>query len=150
MKWIFKKFETLKLTELYDLLKLRSSVFVVEQDCVYQDLDEKDQQATHLLGYENEKLIAYSRIFSPGTFEKKYSRIGRIVTKKQYRGKGIGQNLVQRSIDFCAKQFNRETIKVSAQVYLKKFYNQQGFVEKGKIYNEDGIPHHAMFFLFKP
>ncbi len=145
MEWLFREYEELTLSELYELLKLRASVFVVEQDCPYQDLDGKDSQATHLLGYQKNKLITYSRIFRPGAFEKKHARIGRVVTQKQERGKGIGFNLVQKSISFCKEHFGNQPIKISAQVYLKKFYNQFGFVEKGKIYLEDGIPHCAMY-----
>ena len=146
MEWLFKEYDDLKLNELYDLLKLRATVFVVEQSCAYLDLDGKDSEATHLLGYKNNKLIAYSRIFAPGVIEKNYVRIGRIVTYKKYRGKGIGYNLVQKSIGFCKKRFGKNVIKISAQVYLKKFYNQCGFVEKGRTYMEDGIPHFAMYF----
>ena len=146
MEWLFREYEELTLSELYELLKLRASVFVVEQDCPYQDLDGKDSRATHLLGYQKNKLIAYSRIFRPGAFEKKYARIGRIVTHKQNRGKGIGYTLVKKSIAFCKDHFGEQTIKISAQVYLIKFYTQCGFVEKGKTYLEDGIPHCAMYF----
>mgnify|MGYP001157411578 FL=1 len=144
MEWSFRKYEELTLSELYELLKLRTSVFVVEQNCPYQDLDGKDSQATHLLGYKK-KLIAYSRIFPPGTIDKEHASIGRIITTKQERGKGIGFNLVKKSIGFCKEHFGDQIIKISAQVYLKKFYNQCGFVEKGKIYLEDGIPHCAMY-----
>lgn len=146
MEWSFKEYEELKLSELYDLLKLRASVFVVEQSCAYLDLDGKDPLATHLMGYQKNKLIAYSRIFAPGAFEKKYARIGRIVTQKKSRRKGIGYNLVQKSVGFCKERFGDKIIKISAQVYLKNFYNQCGFVEKGKTYMEDGIPHCAMYF----
>ena len=83
----FREYEELTLSELYELLKLRASVFVVEQDCPYQDLDGKDSRATHLLGYQKNKLIAYSRIFRPGAFEKKHARIGRVVTQKQEEGR---------------------------------------------------------------
>jgi ElaA protein len=145
MEWSFKEFDKLRLTELYDLLKLRASVFVVEQNCPYQDLDEKDHHATHLLGYEKNNLVAYSRIFPRGTIDKKYASIGRIVTQKKSRGKGLGHELVKKSIDFCREQNTHQAIKISAQVYLKGFYSRLGFVEKGKIYLEDGIPHCAMY-----
>lgn len=148
MRWIFKKFNKLNLEELYDLLKLRASVFVVEQECVYQDLDDKDNQAIHLLGYEKKKLVAYSRIFPPGKKKEKNARITRIVNQKQNRGQGIGFVLVQKSIQFCKEHYGHQTIKISAQVYLKNFYNDIGFVEKGNIYLEDGIPHCAMYFDF--
>ena len=149
MDWSIKKFDNLKLTELYDLLKLRSSVFVVEQECAYQDLDDNDRHATHLMGYQKSKMVAYSRIFPPGVFEKHFSRIGRIVTKKQNRGNGIGSSLVQKSIEYCREQFGHRVIKISAQVYLKNFYERLGFVEKGKIYLEDGIPHCSMYIEFR-
>ena len=144
MEWLFREYEKLTLSELYELLKLRASVFVVEQDCPYQDLDGKDLQATHLLGYKK-KLIAYSRIFPPGTVDKEHASIARIITIKQERGKGIGFKLVKKSVTFCREHFGDQIIKISAQVYLKKFYNQCGFVEKGKIYLEDGIPHCSMY-----
>jgi ElaA protein len=146
MKWSFKAYDELKLSELYALLELRVKVFVVEQNCVYQDLDGNDLKAIHLLCFQKKKLIAYSRIFGPGAFEKKHVRIGRIVTQKQSRGKDIGYQLVQKSIMFCKEHFANSTIKISAQVYLKNFYNRCGFVEKGKTYFEDGIPHCAMYF----
>ena len=145
MEWTFKKFDKLRLAELYDLLKLRASVFVVEQNCSYQDLDEIDHHATHLLGYEKNNLVAYSRIFPLGIIDKKHAIIGRIVTQNKSRGKGLGHELVEKSIDFCREQNIHQTIKISAQVYLKGFYNRLGFVEKGKIYLEDGIPHCAMY-----
>ena len=149
MQWSFRAYDELKLNELYDLLELRAKVFVVEQDCTYQDLDRNDSDAIHLLGYKKNKLIAYSRILRAGTIEKKYAMIGRIVTHKQSRGKGIGYSLVQKSIAFCREHFVGQTIKISAQVYLIKFYTQCGFVEKGKTYLEDGIPHCAMYFNHK-
>lgn len=149
MEWSFKKFDRLELSELYDILTLRSSVFVVEQECPYQDLDKKDHQATHLLGYTKNDLIAYARIFPPGVIDKKYARIGRVVTQKENRGKGIGFSLVEKSIRYCRDNFVCKTIKISAQVYLKSFYTRMGFVEKGKIYLEDGIPHRAMYLNLK-
>lgn len=114
MEWFFKKYDELRINELYELLKLRASVFVVEQDCPYLDLDGKDSLATHMLGYEENKLIAYSRIFRPGALEKKEVRIGRIVVKKQSRGKGLGKELVQKSIAFCQEHFGNQTTKISA------------------------------------
>lgn len=150
MEWLFKKYDELRLNELYELLKLRASVFVVEQNCPYLDLDGKDHRATHILGYQKKKLVAYSRIFRPGAFDKKHARIGRIVIHKQSRRKGIGLELVKKSIAFCKERFGNQTIKISAQVYLKNFYNQYGFIEKGEIYLEDGIPHFAMYLNHTP
>ena len=115
-------------------------MFIVEQDCVYQDIDGKDQLAKHVLGFENKELIAYSRIFKPGDYFKEAS-FGRAVVKKSYRGKGIGDELVKISIE----QFEEKKIKISAQSYLKSFYSSHGFKAEGKEYLEDGIPHTAMF-----
>ena len=98
---------------------------------LYQDLDGKDSQATHLLGYKK-KLIAYSRIFPPGTIDKEHARIGRIITRKQFRGKGIGFKLVKKSVSFCKEHFGNKIIKISAQVYLKKFYNHVVLLKKEK------------------
>ena len=150
MEWLLKKYDELRLNELYELLKLRASVFVVEQDCPYLDLDGKDPRATHILGYQKNNLVAYSRIFRSGAFEKKHARIGRIVIHNQSRRKGIGLELVKKSIAFCKEHFGNQTIKISAQVYLKNFYNQCGFIEKGEIYSEDGIPHFAMYLNHIP
>lgn len=149
MEWTFKKFDRLELSELYDILTLRSSVFVVEQECPYQDLDKRDYDAMHLLGYIKNDLIAYSRIFPPGVIDKKFARIGRVVTQKENRGKGIGFSLVEKSIKYCRDNFVCKAIKISAQVYLKSFYTRLGFVERGNIYLEDGIPHCAMYFDLK-
>ena len=115
-----KKFEALTTNELYAILKLRSEVFVVEQDCVYQDIDGKDAKANHLLGYENNQLIAYSRLFKPGDYFEEYS-FGRAVIKKTYRGLGLGDELVQQSVQ--ALGLDKE-IKISAQYHLKKLYQK--------------------------
>ena len=149
IEWSIKKFDKLKLFELYDLLKLRSSVFVVEQECAYQDLDDYDLQATHLMGHQKNTMIAYSRIFPPGAYEKNFSRIGRIITRKQNRGNGIGFSLVKKSIEYCKEHSEHQAIKISAQIYLKKFYERLGFVEKGNVYLEDGIPHCEMYLEFR-
>ena len=148
MKWFFKRYNELRLTELYELLKLRASVFVVEQDCSYLDLDGNDPRAIHILGYKKDNLVAYSRIFRPGELEKKYASIGRIVIQKQSRGNGIGIDLVKKSIVFCKKQFGDQIIKISAQVYLIKFYKKCGFIEKGEVYLEDTIPHISMYLNY--
>ena len=148
MKWFFKRYNELRLTELYELLKLRASVFVVEQDCSYLDLDGNDPRATHILGYKKDNLVAYSRIFRPGELEKKYASIGRIVIQKQSRGRGIGIDLVKKSIIFCKKQFGDQIIKISAQVYLINFYKKCGFIEKGEVYLEDAIPHISMYLNY--
>jgi ElaA protein len=138
-----KKFSELKTQELYDLLQLRAEVFVVEQDCVYQDVDGKDQKALHVLGYNNNQLVAYTRIFKPGDYFSE-SSIGRVVVKENERQHKYGYDIMKASIQAIENYYNMKTIKISAQTYLRKFYNNLGFNEIGEEYLEDGIPHVAM------
>ncbi|MCB4798262.1 GNAT family N-acetyltransferase [Neotamlana laminarinivorans] len=138
-----KTFNELTTNELYNILQLRSEVFVVEQDCVYQDIDYKDQKAIHVLGFKNEKIVAYTRIFKPGYYFEK-SSIGRVVVAKNERKHKYGYDIMKASITAVSNYFNETEIKISAQCYLKKFYNSLGFNEIGEEYLEDGIPHIAM------
>ncbi|EAR02814.1 GNAT family N-acetyltransferase [Maribacter sp. HTCC2170] len=138
-----KKFNELTNSELYGILQLRSEVFVVEQDCVYQDLDGKDQKAVHILGIKDQKVVAYTRIFKPGDYFNEAS-IGRVVVKENERKYGYGYDIMNASIKAVQDNFNKTTIHLSAQTYLKKFYNSLGFKEIGEEYLEDGIPHIGM------
>lgn len=138
-----KKFSELKLEELYNILQLRSEVFVVEQDCVYQDLDGKDEKALHVLGFKNDKIVAYTRIFKPGDYFKEAS-IGRVVVAKIERQHKYGYDIMKASMEVIKNQLNDTVIKISAQCYLKKFYTNLGFKKVGEEYLEDGIPHMAM------
>lgn len=135
-----KDFQQLTKTELYDLLQLRSEVFVVEQDCVYQDIDGKDEKALHVIGYKNQKLVAYTRIFKPGDYFNEAS-IGRVVVKQNQRQHKYGYDIMKASIEAIKDHFNTSAIRISAQTYLKTFYNNLGFKEVGEEYLEDGIPH---------
>lgn len=143
MEWVLKKFNELTLDELYTILQLRSEVFVVEQNCVYHDVDGKDQYAWHLMATENGKLIAYTRIFAAGVTYADPS-IGRVVTSPSNRGSGLGRELMERSIEYCEKLFGKTSITLGAQVYLKNFYESLGFIVSGEEYIEDGIPHVTM------
>lgn len=143
MKTKVKSFNELSTSELYDLLQLRSEVFVVEQDCVYQDLDGKDQKALHVLGYKNDRLIAYTRVFKPGDYFNNAS-IGRVVVSKDQRMNNYGELIMKASIKAVEEHYDATEIKLSAQTYLKRFYNELGFQEVGSEYLEDGIPHVAM------
>ncbi len=138
-----KKFDELNTTTLYDILQLRSEIFVVEQDCVYQDLDGKDQKALHVIGKKNNKVVAYTRVFRSGDYFE-HSSIGRVVVAKDQRQYGYGKVIMNASIKAVKEHLNEDTIKISAQTYLKKFYNGLGFKEYGEEYLEDGIPHVAM------
>jgi ElaA protein len=138
-----KHFTQLNTTELYDLLQLRSEVFVVEQDCVYQDIDGKDEKALHILGYKNKKLVAYTRVFKPGDYFEAAS-IGRVVVAVNERKNKFGYDIINAAMEAVKKQFNTNEISISAQTYLKRFYNKLGFYETGEPYLEDGIPHIKM------
>ena len=138
-----KRFNELSTHELYVILQLRSEVFVVEQDCVYQDLDNKDLDAYHVLGVLDKEIVAYARIFKPGDYFLE-SSIGRIVVKKEFRKFQYGYKLVENSIQFIENNLQQNTILISAQSYLTKFYNSLGFIRVGEEYLEDGIPHIKM------
>jgi ElaA protein len=136
-------FEELNTKELYEILSLRSEVFVVEQDCVYQDIDFKDQQAIHICGYQGGELVAYTRVFGPGEYFDE-SSIGRVLVKMSHRKKDFGIQIMQCSIRYTERNFKGQNIKISAQSYLERFYNSLGFLATGKAYLEDGIPHMEM------
>ncbi|MGV6846391.1 MAG: GNAT family N-acetyltransferase [Lutibacter sp.] len=133
-----KSFSELSKNELYRLLKLRSEVFVVEQNCVYQDIDGKDQKALHILGYKNKKLIAYTRLFKSGDYFKEAS-IGRVVVAKNERNHDYGHEIIKASIKAINDNFIESKITISAQEYLQKFYESHGFKKMG-----NGIPHIKM------
>jgi len=142
---VIKPFNELSILELYNLLQLRSEVFVVEQDCVYQDIDGKDQKALHVIGYKNDRIVAYTRLFKPGDYFKA-SSIGRVVVAKNQRQFKYGYDIMEASIKAIKTHFNVTEIKISAQCYLKNFYNNLEFFEIGEEYLEDGIPHITMLY----
>ncbi len=138
-------FHQLSLEQLYSIIQLRQDVFVVEQDCPYPDADGKDQDSFHVIGTDqNETLQAYTRLIPPGISYDKYSSIGRVATSNRIRGKKYGMPLMQFSIDWCMRLWPFSPIKISAQMYIVKFYNNLGFFEVGDEYLEDDIPHIAM------
>jgi ElaA protein len=143
LKIKIKYFLELTTQELYEILQLRSEVFVVEQNCVYQDIDGKDPKALHILGYKNNKLVAYTRIFKPGDYFENAS-IGRVVVAKNERAFKYGLDIMKASIQAVENVIKERKIKISAQAYLKKFYNHLGFKEISEEYLEDDIPHIAM------
>lgn len=140
MRWLLKKFSDLSPAELYAQLQLRGRVFVVEQACAYLDPDNKDPLSWHLMGWEEEELIAYTRLLPPGLAFPEAS-IGRVVTAPQARGKGIGRSLMEKSIEHCYQLFGEGPIQIGAQRYLESFYQSLGFEIVGDPYLEDGIPH---------
>ncbi|WP_396176256.1 GNAT family N-acetyltransferase [Flavobacterium sp.] len=143
LEWKIKRFDALSSQELYNLLQLRSEVFVVEQNCVYQDIDGKDEKAIHLIGEDNGKIVAYARIFKPNDYFEQAS-IGRVVVKESYRDKKLGHLLMREAIRVIETHFEETKITISAQLYLKKFYESHGFVQTSEMYLEDDIPHIEM------
>lgn len=141
--WLCKDFNELSTEELYSILQLRTEIFVVEQNCVFQDMDGKDEDAYHLMCYEDDRLIAYTRLLPAGKSYRECS-IGRVVTKKTKRGTGIGKELMAISIQYCYRLFGKSPIRIGAQLYLEKFYSSFGFKKESDIYIEDGIPHIEM------
>ena len=142
---VIKTFSELDKDELYQILRLRSEVFVVEQVCVYQDIDNKDQIAIHLLYKKEDEIIAYTRIFKKGDYYENPS-IGRVVVSKNNRGKDLGKEIMLESMKYISNNIKAEKIELSAQMYLDTFYKDLGFYSKGQEYLEDGIPHQRMFF----
>ncbi|MGN6164781.1 MAG: GNAT family N-acetyltransferase [Flavisolibacter sp.] len=140
IQWILKRFEELTPYQLYAILQLRNEVFVVEQNCVFQDADGKDQDSFHLMGFLNTKLVAYTRIVPAGIIYD-HPSIGRVVTSPSVRSSGMGRALMQKSIDTVYTLFGKQPIKIGAQFYLKNFYSSLGFQQISDIYLEDGIDH---------
>lgn len=143
LQFKIKRFNELSVSELYQLLQLRSKVFVVEQNCVYQDIDGKDDKAFHLLGEFDNKIVAYSRIFKAKDYFENAS-IGRVVIAEEYRARKWGYDLMNFAISSIENAFGIQPITISAQLYLKNFYENNGFVQIGETYLEDGIPHIEM------
>ena len=147
MNWQIKTFSELTTDELYDLLKLRVDVFVVEQECYYPDLDDLDRQShvLHVLGYNDKnELLAYSRLLPPGLVYENESAIGRVVVAEAGRGLKLGVELMQRAVKKVDELWPEVTCHISAQEHLKKFYQSIGFEQISEMYLEDGIPHIAM------
>lgn len=144
--WHHKHFTALSTTELYQILQLRNEVFIVEQRCPFQDLDDKDFECFHLMGFDTDaqKLVAYTRLVPEGVSYQEAS-IGRVVTAPQARSGGVGKELMQKSINLLAELYGNIPLKIGAQLYLKKFYESFGFQQIEDVYLEDGIEHIMMY-----
>ncbi|HAL94703.1 MAG TPA: GNAT family N-acetyltransferase [Chitinophagaceae bacterium] len=140
IRWTLQEFSALTNSDLYELLKLRSAIFVVEQNCVFPDMDDKDYSSYHLCGWNNEKLVAYTRLLPPGLAYENCS-IGRVVTAASVRRQGIGKILMKKSIEACQQLFSSQDIEIGAQLYLEQFYGSFQFKREGEVYLEDGIDH---------
>jgi ElaA protein len=143
LEWKIRRFETLTTVELYNFIQLRCEVFVVEENCVYQDIDGKDQKALHLIGEDNGQIVAYARLFKRNDYFEEAS-IGRVVVKPTYRDKKLGHILMREAIYFMKHQLGESKITISAQLYLKGFYESHGFIQTSEMYLEDDIPHIEM------
>ena len=149
MEKIICSFNELNPIQLYDLLKLRQDVFIIEQNCIYQDFDGDDEKAFHFLIYDNNELVAYSRIFSPDVKYKSETSIGRIIVSKTKRGGTLGKILIQDSINYCFSNYPENTIRIEAQAELRSYYSNLGFIEDSDVYDVDGIDHLEMIFKVK-
>ena len=143
MNFIYKNFDLLSINELYSILQFRTEVFVVEQNCIFQDMDNLDFEAIHLWGIENGEMLCYCRILKPGTTYQKAS-IGRVISRKKIRGKNYGRKLMKEAIKVLYKNFGEDDIVISAQQYLIKFYEEFGFKTVGNTYLDTGIQHIKM------
>ena len=144
LRWVTKAFAELTVDELYDVLRLRSEVFVVEQKCIFLDIDNNDRKAFHTIGFIGDEVVATTRLFDKDIMYEGYQSIGRVVGSPRHRGIGIGKALMQYSISECERLFGKGPIKIGAQLYLKKFYSEQGFEQSGDVYLEDDIDHIPM------
>ncbi|MFN8259573.1 MAG: GNAT family N-acetyltransferase [Chitinophagales bacterium] len=141
---MLKYFDDLTLTELYDVLQLREAVFQIEQNCIYKDIDDKDRKCYHLMLYKEAELVAYCRLVPDGISYDGYASIGRVVSNSNYRKEGYGRQLMAKAMEKMMQVFPHLPIKISAQLYLQKFYESFGFTVVGEWYMEDDIPHIAM------
>ncbi len=146
MRFETRSFHELTLDELYELLRLRSEVFVVEQECVYQDLDGLDREATHLLGLEEGRIEACARWYPEGD----PVRLGRIVTSPRVRGRGHGRRLVTEALRQIAAEHPGRAVLIHAQARLEDFYRELGFETRNEPFDEDGIPHVVMVSVSEP
>lgn len=141
MKWTLKTFDQLSTEEFHDILQLRINVFVVEQNCPYPELDGKDRKAFHFYGQDdNDKIVAYTRFFEPGYYFEQPA-IGRVVVDPGHRGDGTGNQLMRGTLEKIREKFGDLDIKIGAQKYLIRFYENLGFINTEQEYIEDGIPH---------
>lgn len=141
MEIVVKKFDDFTTRELYEVLKARAEVFVVEQNCVYQDMDDKDYKSVHVIGYENGKLMAYLRAFTKEN-SPKIVQLGRVLSTEH--GKGFGEQIVREGILAAKEYMNAEKIYIEAQCYAIGFYEKFGFQVTSEEFLEDGIPHVEM------
>tara|TARA_R110002096_G_scaffold97694_19_gene217815 strand:- start:18395 stop:18844 length:450 start_codon:yes stop_codon:yes gene_type:complete len=147
MEKLIKKFAELTAQEVYDVLKLRQDVFIIEQNCIYSDIDGSDSEAIHILLYEKDNLAAYSRLFAPGIKFKQASAIGRIIVAPAFRGSKFGRLLIEESISLCKELYPNTEIRIEAQAKLESYYKKYGFKSVSDVYEVDAIPHIQMVII---
>ena len=145
-EWICKRFDDLTAAEMYSILQLRQQVFVIEQQCIYQDCDDRDAISFHNMGMRDGTLIAYSRLIPPGIFYSECS-IGRVVNSPLVRGSGVGKELMIQNISKMRELFGVQPVRIGAQLYLQKFYESLGFIQTSEPFLEDNIPHIYMVLM---
>jgi len=144
MRYFMKKFEDLTNSQLYEMLKLRQDIFIIEQACIYPELDNKDQGAYHLMAFDAQRMVGCLRILDRGVSYEEAS-IGRVVVSESLRGKGIAKEMMQRALAFLKNERGEQGARISAQSYTIPFYQGVGFEVVSGEYDEDGIPHVEMF-----
>jgi len=146
LTWYTKSFSSLTTNELYDILKLRIDVFVVEQKCYYPEIDEHDKhpETLHVFAYTNNTIAAYLRILPKGTSYNNYISLGRVVVAPASRKLKLGHLLMEKALTTCKQHFSKQNIKISAQEHLEKYYQTHGFTRDSAMYLEDNIPHISM------
>lgn len=148
MNWHLKRFDELTTNELYEILRARAEVFVVEQTCVYQDCDLKDQKSWHLFSEENGEIVTYMRIIEKGVSYQEIS-MGRLLTRENYRKDGLSRKTLEKALDFVVHTLGETKVRVSGQLYLKKFYESMGFRTTSEVYLEDEIEHVQMLYEYE-
>jgi len=149
MNFTVATFNELTNIQLYKIMSLRQKIFVVEQNCIYEDLDDLDQGSMHVMGFDNDKLTCYARVLQGDAYNDSYMHIGRVVVDMDYRSRQLGHELMEYCISLSIQRYPLLDIKISAQKHLENFYNKQGFIAVGNMYLEDNIPHVAMIRLTK-
>lgn len=149
MKWSNRKFDDLSGRDVYEILRLRVDIFIVEQACPYHEADGNDYEAIHVCCEDSRGLAAYARLLPAGV---KYERpsIGRVIVRRDVRGEGIAHTLMERALDFMLREWKPKDIQLQAQTHLVKFYNGHGFTEISEPYEDDGIPHVDMIYKSNP
>lgn len=144
-KWTIKQFDQLTLDELYEIMRARIDVFVIDQDCNYQDADRKDKKVYHLYREKDGEIIAYMRILPCGVSYPEVS-FGRVLVRREYRNRGIAREMLKEALRFTREELKQSQVRIEAQSYLQRFYESLGFVVTSEPFDDEGIEHIEMFY----